>query len=190
MTSHSGPVYQASYGRTYKHFIAIGFGLVMSAIFLSAAVPAWPKLIVVGTFGGTALVLARLALSRKPALRVDSAGVTIRPYPLRFKAIAFYPWADVDRIVLLPVQHTPAQCVLIELRDGASLFGGRPVRSKSQKAIYFAQAGVAVNGWTLHPARLAAAVTYFAPGVQVIDGSTGFAVSPEQLPEPGDHGTD
>ena len=190
MSSHSGPVYQASYGRTYKHFIGIGFGLVMTAIFLPAALPAWQKLIIVGTFGGTALLLARLALSRKPALRVDAAGVTIRPYPLRFKAIAFYPWADVDRIVLLPVQDTPAQCVWIKLRDGASLFGGGPVRPKSRKAVYFAQAVVAVNGWTLHPARLAAAVACFAPGVEVIDESTGFLINPAELAEPGDHGRD
>ncbi len=190
MTSHSGPAYQASYGRTWKHFIGIGFGFVVSAIFLPAAVPAWQKLIVVGVFGGTAVMLARMALSRKSALRVDAAGVTIRPYPLRFKVIAFYPWEDVDRILLMPLGHTPAQYVQIKLRDGATWSGSGSVRPRSQKALYFAGAGVAVNGWTLHPDRLAAAVARFAPSVQVIDGATGSVVDPGELSEPRNHRQD
>lgn len=48
------------------------------------------------------------------------------------------------------------------------------------EALMFAENGVAVNGWTLHLARLAAAVACFAPAVQVIDASTGLVVNPNK----------
>jgi hypothetical protein len=189
VTSHSGPVYQASYGRTYKHIIGIGFGSAVCALAVAVQAPAWQKVLVIGSMGSLTFMLVRMALSRKPALRVDAAGVTIRPYPLRFKVIAFYPWADVDRIILMPLQDTPAQYVQIKLRDSAIWLGSRPVRPRSRKALYFAGAGVAVNGWTLRPARLAAAVARFAPGVQVVDGAAGFVIN-DELSGPASHGED
>jgi hypothetical protein len=180
VTSPAGPVYQARYGRTWKHTVSIGFGLVASAVFLPAAVPAWQKLIVVGGFGGGAVMLAALALSR-PALRVDAAGVTIRPYPLRFSVIAFYPWQHVAQIRIIRFQRPAGQYVEIQLREGASWSPpSRPTSPRSRKALYFAQNSVAVNGWTLHPGRLAAAVACFAPSVQVIDAATGFVVNPDE----------
>jgi hypothetical protein len=184
VTSHAGPVYEARYGRTPKHIFSIGYGLVVSAVILLIPAPAWVRVIVVGVFGGLAVMLATMAFSRNPALRVDAAGVTIRPYPLRFSVIAFYPWEDVVQIRITRFERTKGQYVEIQLRDGAawsSLSRATATRPRSRKALMFAGIpGVAVNGWTLHLPRLAAAVARFAPAVQVIDAATGSVVNPAQ----------
>src|SRR5215510_12335205 len=71
--------------------------------------------------------------------------------------------------------------VQIQLRDGAAWSSlSRSTRPRLRKALMFAENGVAVNGWTLHLARLAAAVACFAPAVQVIDASTGLVVNPNK----------
>lgn len=70
---------------------------------------AWVRVIVVGVFGGAAVMLATMAFSRSPALRVDPAGVAIRPYPLRFSVIAFYPWEDVAQILILRFRDSKGQ---------------------------------------------------------------------------------
>jgi hypothetical protein len=183
VASHAGPVYEARYGRTPKQIFSIGFGLVISAIFVPLSAPVWPKVIVVGGFGGVAVMLAAMSFSR-PALRVDAAGVTIRPYPLRFKVIAFYPWNDVVRIVIMRFQGSKGQYVQVQLREGAvwsAVSRATATRPRSRKALTFAAfegAGVAVNGWTLHLPSLAAAVAGFAPDVQVIDAATNSVINP------------
>jgi hypothetical protein len=178
MTAHSGPVFEARYGRTPKNMTSIGFGLVMSAVMLLIPAPAWAKVLVVGIFGGLSVMLATVAFSRSPALRVDAAGVTIKPYPLRFSVIAFYPWEDVVTIFINHFRQPMGRYVHIRLRAGAA----QPSLStpRARKALFFAESSVAVNGWALDPARLAAAVACFAPAVQVVDAATGAVVSPAQ----------
>jgi hypothetical protein len=191
VTSRVGPVYEARYGRTPKHFVGIGGGLVMSAVILLIPAPAWAKVIVVGGFGGNAVMLAAITFSRNPALRVDATGVTIRPYPLRFSVIAFYPWEDVVKILVNRFKQPMGRYVQIQLREGAAWLAlGRATatRPRSRKALIFAENSVAVNGWTLHPARLTAAVARFAPAVQVIDAATGSVVNPERHDVPDDTG--
>lgn len=185
MKSRADPIYEAWYGHTAKNIVAIGFGLVMSAMILLIPAPAWPRVVVVGVFGGMAVMLAAVALSRTPALRADAAGVTVRPFPLRFRAMAFYPWEDVVQIRILRSAGSKNLYVAIRLRDEAawrsSISRARP---QSRKALFLVLAkgppGVDVNGWKLHPARLAAAVARFAPAVPVIDGATGSVISPAQ----------
>lgn len=134
MTSHVGPVYEARYGRSPKHIFSIGYGLVMSAVILLIPAPAWVRVIVVGGFGGLAVVLATMTFSRNPALRVDAVGVTIRPYPLRFSVIAFYPWDDVVQILIMRFQDSKGQFVQIQLRDGAAWSSlSRSTRPRSRK---------------------------------------------------------
>ena len=182
MTSHADPVYEARYGHTPKVIFSIGYCSVVGAFILLTPAPAWAKVIVVGVFGGIAVMLAAMAFSRNPALRVDAAGVTTRPYPLRFSVIAFYPWEDVTQILILRSKNSKASYVQIQLHDGAAWTGiGPTTPPRARKALIFTGGpGVAVNGWTLHPARLAAAVARFAPGVQVIDEATGSVVNPAQ----------
>jgi Bacterial PH domain len=181
VTSPAGPAYQARYGRTPKHIIGMSYGFAMSAMILLIPAPAWARVIVVGTLGGVGVMLATMTFSRNPALRVDAAGVTIRPYTLNYSVIAFYPWEDVVQIRISRSRQTNAQYVEIKLREGAMLSAlSRLTRQRKRDAMAVASAGLAVNGWTLHPARLAAAVARFAPAVQVIDATTGFVVDPER----------
>jgi hypothetical protein len=175
MTARAGPVYEARYGRAPKHLTSIGFGLVISAVMLLIPAPALAKVLVVAIFGGMAVMLAAVTFSRSPALRVDASGVTIRPYPLRFGVIACYPWEDVVAIYINVFRQPMGRYVHIRLREGAAQPSLR--RQRARKALFLARSSVAVNGWTLHPARLAAAVAYFAPAVQVVDAATGAIVS-------------
>lgn len=190
MTSHAGPAYEARYGRTRKYIIGICYGLAMSAMILLIPAPAWVRVLVVASLGGPAVtLLATMTFSRNPALRVDAAGVTIRPYTLNFSVIAFYPWEDVVQILINRSRQTYGQYVQIQLRDGAALSSlSRLTRPRKRDVRAAAGARVPVNGWTLHPARLAAAVARFAPAVQVIDAATGLVVSPERHDVPDDTG--
>jgi hypothetical protein len=167
----------------------MGYGLAMSAMILLIPAPAWARVLVVGTLGGAAVMLATMTFSRNPALRVDAAGVTIRPYTLNFSVIAFYPWEDVVQILIVRSRQTNGQYVQIQLREGAALSSlSRLTRPKKREALAVAGARVAVNGWTLHPARLAAAVARFAPVVHVIDATTGSVVNPERYDVPDETG--
>ncbi len=126
-----------------------------------------------------AVMLATMALIPTPALRVDADGVTVRPFPLRFRAIAFYPWEDVVQIHIKSFRDSKGQYVVVRLRDTAAWRSSiNRARPKSRKALVQAfPSGVAVSGWKLHPARLAAAVAHFAPAIQVVDHATGSVVS-------------
>lgn len=179
MRSRSNSVYEAWYGHTAKNIFAICFGVLVSAIILLAPAPAWTRVIVVGGFGGMAVLLATVAVKRTPALRVDADGITVRPYPLRFRAIAFYPWEDVLQIYIKRFRDSKDPYVVVRLRDTAAWrMSINRARPKSQKALMLAfPTGVDVNGWKLDPARLAAAVAHFAPAIQVIDQATGSVIS-------------
>jgi hypothetical protein len=182
VTSHAGPAYKARYGRTPKHIIGMCYCFAMTAMILLIPAPAWVRVIVAGTLGSVGVMLATLTFSRSPALGVDAAGVTIRPYPLRFSVIAFYPWENVAQILIVRSRQTNGQYVQIRPRPGTALSSLSPLtRPKNREALAMAGDCVAVNGWTLHPAVLAAAVARFAPAVQVVDATTGSVVSPEHV---------
>lgn len=166
----------------------------MSAVILLIPAPVWTRVIVVVVFGGIAVMLATITLSRNPALRVDAAGVTIRPYTLPLSMILFYPWGDVVQFVIIRAKPT-GQFVHIRLREGAHLSAlNRLTTPKAQRELALAgrRSGntrttlqppgiaIAVNGWTLHPAQLAAAVAHFAPAIRVIDEATGSVIDSAQ----------
>jgi hypothetical protein len=137
-------------------------------------------------------MLAAVTLSRNPALRVDASGVSIRPYTLPASVILFYPWEDVVQFVIIRAKPT-GQFVHIRLREGAQLSAlNRLTGLKAQRELALAgrRSGIvrttlqppgiaiAVSGWTLHPAQLAAAVAHFAPAVRVVDEATGSVIDP------------
>jgi hypothetical protein len=178
VTSSTGPVYEELYGHTAKHMVVIAFGLVMSALILLLSAPAYTRAIVVAVFGGEAVMFSVVALSRVAAIRVDADGVTVRPYPLRFKVVAFYPWADVVQIRIMRKKGYTGS-VLLKLRDGAwASMMSRVTRRRSLKPLMFAlPPGVVINQWKLHPARLAAAVASFAPAVQVVEATMDYVIN-------------
>lgn len=159
----------------------------MSAVILLIPAPVWARVLVVVFVGGATVMMAAITLSRNPALRVDAAGVTIRPYTLPANVLLFYPWEDVVRFRIIRAKPT-GQFVHIQLREQAHLAAlnrltGRKARrelalagrraGQTRTTLDPAGIAIAVSGWTLHPAQLAAAVAHFAPAVPVIDEATG-----------------
>ena len=130
-------------------------------------------------------------LSRKTALRVDARGVTLCQSPFFRSAAAFYPWADVRRIVLW--QYQRLDFVGVQRREGAQEPTGRFTGPASRAAVKktapgvdpdVALTGAAANSWVLDRKRLVEAVAHFAPTVEVAATGTGQLLYPAQPAPP------
>lgn len=185
-------VYEARYGLNRQSGKVIGGSLIFCAVILLIPSPLWARILVVGFFGLCALVLLSVSLTRKTALRVDSAGVTTRSYPLQPRSTRFYRWEDIDKILIW--QYQRMKSVGIQRRDAAAPLTNRPIRSISRGAVAItapgippevAATGVAANGWALDLNRLAQAVAHFAPTVPVLDTTTGRLLNPSHPEPPG-----
>jgi len=167
--------------------------LAFSAVMLIAPAPLWARIFVIGACGIGLVILLAAGLSRKTALRVDASGVTLCQSPFFRSASAFYPWADVRRIVLW--QYQRLDFIGVERRQGApeptGPFTGPASRAAAGKTApgvdpQAAMTGVAANSWVLDRKRLVEAVAHFAPAVEVADTSTGqllYPVQPAPSPE-------
>jgi hypothetical protein len=135
-------------------------------------------------FGGGGLFMLSVAVSHRVALRVDGNGVTLGGVPPRYRrGTSFVPWADVESVVLwqqaLPRGSMPY--VGLVRRPGAPPLAGRAGQTSARLARALVpewisadtlMASRAVNGWSLDPSRLTAAVRHFAPNVPVTSGGT------------------
>src|SRR5215831_12934625 len=79
--------------------------LAFCAIMLIAPAPLWARVFVIGACGIGLVILLAAGLSRKTALRVDASGVRVCRSPFFRAATAFYPWAEVEKIVLWRFQR-------------------------------------------------------------------------------------
>ena len=167
--------------------------LAFCAIMLIAPAPLWARIFVIGACGIGLVILLAAGLSRKAALRVDARGVTLCQSPFFRSAAAFYPWADVQRIVLWRYQRL--DYIGVQRRKGAPEPTGPFTGPASRAAVRKTAAGVepdvaltgaAANSWVLDRKRLVEAVAHFAPAVEVADNSTGQLLYPAQpAPPPG-----
>jgi hypothetical protein len=167
--------------------------LAFCALVLIAPAPLWARIFVIGACGTGLVILLAAGLSRKTALRVDASGVTLCQSPFFRSAVAFYPWADVRRIVLWRYQRL--DFIGVQRREGApeptGPFTGPASRAAARKTAagvdpQVAMTGVAANSWVLDRKRLVEAVAHFAPAVEVADTSTGqllYPVQPAPSPE-------
>jgi hypothetical protein len=121
---------------------------------------------------------------RTTAFRADQAGITLGTVPDKLTARRgsrlFIPWTDVERIILYPVHprgrgsRTAVQCIGIQRRAAAE-----PLRWGNEQAPGCpvprvpAWATRMVTGWRLDRSRLAAVTSAVAPGVPILDTSTG-----------------
>jgi hypothetical protein len=127
---------------------------------------------------------------RTTAFRADQAGITLGTVPdkltVRRGSRLFIPWADVERIVLYPGRAAGTQCIGVQRRATAE-----PLRWGNEQAPGCpvprvpAWATRTIRGWRLDRDRLAAAVAAVAPGVSILDTSTGAPQDDEQ----DDHGS-
>jgi hypothetical protein len=133
--------------------------------------------------GGAYLVLLTVALvSRRPALAVTAAGVTlgmVPPWPA--SRTAFVPWADIEAVVLWrqAAGQTSVRYIGLHRRADAPPLPGS-MRSSMLKRMSTALVppnvppqlmadSRPVSFWRLDKPRLIAAVNDFAPQVLVID---------------------
>ena len=167
--------------------------LAFCALVLIAPAPLWARIFVIGACGTGLVILLAVGLSRKTALRVDAGGVRLCQSPFFRSAVAFYPWADVRRIVLWRYQRL--DFIGVQRREGApeptGPFTGPASRAAARKTAagvdpQVAMTGVAANSWVLDRKRLVEAVAHFAPAAEVADTSTGqllYPVQPAPSPE-------
>jgi hypothetical protein len=167
--------------------------LAFCALVLIAPAPLWARIFVIGACGTGLVILLAVGLSRKTALRIDAGGVRLCQSPFFRSAVAFYPWADVRRIVLWRYQRL--DFIGVQRREGApeptGPFTGPASRAAARKTAagvdpQVAMTGVAANSWVLDRKRLVEAVAHFAPEAEVADTSTGqllYPVQPAPSPE-------
>lgn len=162
--------------------------LLASVLFCMAAIlvpmPMAMRVLSLVFFGGGAIALLAVGLSRKVALRIDQSGITLGGSPLRYAATtAHVPWHDVEAVVLWRQSLAQDLPYLGVLRpDGAPPLPGTPGASRTGRAMAGlgrAVAGApddrlvascrAINGWRVDPTELAAALLRFAGDVPLID---------------------
>ncbi len=160
--------------------ISVGLGVLWQPpISAAAAVLAIPVI-----FSAVAVLLDMPGLiamaRRKTAFRVNYAGITLGTLPdnlafLRGSPV-FIPWADVEQIILYPSgpsePDTPAriQYIAVQRREEAAPpppAGATPAPGRATPAAH------KITGWRLDRERFAAVAAAVAPGVPIIEASTG-----------------
>jgi hypothetical protein len=183
--------YEARYGwnRQSLRLIAICLGFC-AVSFLSHEL--WLRILVLAFFGGGAVLMAYMSLSRRTAVRVDASGLTLCTSPLyAMSTTRKFPWDDIAKIVIwrgaASGRINRLEYVGVERRPGAAPLAGRFVGATSQSAAGLIAPGIpaevsitgaATNGWVLDRDRLASAVAHFAPAVPVLDTTTGQYLTP------------
>jgi hypothetical protein len=160
--------------------LSVGLGLLwqppISAAALVLAIPV--------IFSAIAVVLAMPALvamaRRKTAFRADYAGITLATLPdslalLRASPV-FIAWTDVEQIILYPSgppePDAPARIgyIAVQRREEAAappLEGAIPAPGRAAPAAH------KITGWRLDRERFAAVAAAVAPGVPIVEASTG-----------------
>jgi hypothetical protein len=184
MPTGESPIYETRYGLNRQSATAIGACLAFCVVIIAVPAPLWARIFVAGFFGFGAVILGAASLTRKTALRIDSAGITLSTSPLRPRSTVLYPWEDVDRVLIWQYQRLVH--VGVQRRDGAAPLPLR-ISGVSRAALSVTSPGIPpetaataapANGWSLDRERLASAIAHFAPAVEVVDTATGRLIKP------------
>jgi hypothetical protein len=154
--------------------ITLGLAFLSVSPWLTAA------LIAAGIVITTCLAVAG---RRTIAFRADYAGITLGVPPglrsPRAQPVSI-PWADAEKIILYRAQsggrgsQDGVPCIGVQRREGAA-----PLPGGDEQAPGCPVPGVAggasrrITGWRLDRERLAAVMAAVAPGVPIVDASTG-----------------
>jgi hypothetical protein len=118
------------------------------------------------------------------AFRADYEGITLGAVPgkltPRGRSAVFVPWADMQQIVLYPAyphgrgRYSRVRCIGIRRREGAlALSQGNEQAPGCPVPGVEAAATRRITGWRLDRERLAAVTAAVAPGIPIIDASSG-----------------
>ena len=180
--------YEVKYGWNRLSWGGIGIALVLCAAALLPGMPLWVKIPYIALWGMMAVMIAVASSRGTTAVRVDQAGVTLCSAPLYPKSTTRpFPWEDVACVVIWPGMNsrriTRLEYVGVQRRPGTPPITGKFTGRGSKFGARLDTPGIppemavtraATNGWVLDHGRLAAAVAHFAPGVRVIDLTTGL----------------
>ena len=183
-------VYVARYGWNRRSGTLIIGALVFVVVAVTVPTSLPLRVVVIVFFGGGALWFIGGAASRRVALRVDAAGVTLGGSFARYRSTTLLvPWADVKEIVLwrqpMPYGRSMRYLGVVRRKHAhpPARRGGRRASQMAARALTpnvsadTLMASRAVNLWRLDPVRLAAAVAHFAPGIRVLDQDTRQVIS-------------
>ena len=176
--------YEERYRLTFPVARSVAFSLkpLIIAIFSHQPLP-WVILAPVIFVLATVPWLVAVA-SRKIAFRADMAGITLGAdplsWPFRYASAVFVPWSDAEAIALyhgggpLGWRIGDDPCIGIQRRPGAPALsrGNKPARRCPVPGVA-AGAVRPVTAWRLDCGRLAALTAAVAPGIPIIDASTG-----------------
>jgi hypothetical protein len=180
--------YEVKYGWNRLSLGTIGILLVLCAAALLPDMPLWLKIPYIALFGGLAMMVAVASSRGTTALRVDQAGVTLCSSALYPKsATRLFPWEDAACVVIWQGAYSRRsnrlEYVGVARRPGTPPITGKFTGRRFQWAVGLespgmpsevAVTGTATSGWVLDHGRLSAAVAHFAPGLRVIDLTTGL----------------
>ncbi|WP_405811992.1 hypothetical protein OG524_29565 [Streptomyces sp. NBC_01520] len=176
----TAPVYEARYGMDRRNVGVLAVSALFTVILVLGDFTPVQRVLGLVLFGGGGVLMAFTAMSRRVAFRVDGTGVLLGGSPARHLATtAHVPWEDITAVVLWQ-QHSAEGIPWVGVArrpDAGPLPGpgqGRAARATMRALAPGVPADVAlasraVSGWHLDRDALAAAVAYFAPGVQVVD---------------------
>jgi hypothetical protein len=160
--------------------ISVGLGLLWQPPLSAAAV----VLAIPVIFSAVTVVLAMPGLiamaRRKTAFRADYAGITLGTLPDNLASLrgspVFIPWADVEQVILYlsgpsePGAPARIQSIAVQRQEGAAApppAGATPAPGGATPAAH------KITGWRLDRERFAAVAAAVAPGVPIVEASTG-----------------
>jgi hypothetical protein len=174
-------VYEERYGWNRQSVWLICASLLVCVVVLVIPAQLWIRVPVSGALSLGAVIPAMFRLGRRTAFRVDATGVTLRASVFSLGDPQFYPWADIQNLVVW--EHTRVWCIGVQRRGRAWV----PAGPASPAARWAARTGggialprvpaeitttgIGVSDWQLDRQRLAVAVGHFAPQVQIINAT-------------------
>jgi hypothetical protein len=175
--------YEERYRFTPRTFGLISISVVFALVAIFVPMGTVLRAVSLVFFGGGGVLLLVVALSRKVALRVDGAGITLGGSPLRYAATtAHVPWRDIQAVVLWRQDRAQGLPYLGVLRpDGSPPLPGA-IGGWARQVLMWVGRAVAgapddrlvtscrsISGWRLDTGQLAVALRRFAPDVPLID---------------------
>lgn len=184
MTEISDAVYEARYGPNRRDLFLLSAAVLFAAFGIYIVSQGYPAFGWFVTALFSLLVVFRIVqwTSRRVAFRVDATGVTLGiapPWPA--SRIASVPWSDLQRIVLWrqPANRTTVPYIGVDRGEQAPPLPGsarstflrklNASAAPSHVPTHVVADSRPVNGWQLDRERLAAAVSRFAPHIEVVD---------------------
>jgi hypothetical protein len=180
VTRAAADAYQARFSPNRQTLPYIAICAVFCTSVILVPTPLWIRILAFGFFGLGGLVIVAASLTFQTALRVDPAGIMIRRYAFQPGSVMFYPWEDVDLILIWKYNHIKR--LGIQRRDGAPPLPPRRIRPAVQNYLAvsapeipldLAATATTASGWHLNEHQLVRAVTRFAPTVKVVDITNG-----------------